>query len=109
MGMRKSVGRGVVRKRPAPRPPAIEELKNLGGTNARILHAAGITSPAQLQELGAVGAYIRVRRTGVHAGLNLLYALEGALRDTSWTELPYSVRASLTLEADAYLSSEGLR
>jgi TfoX C-terminal domain len=90
------------------RQSAIEELRNLGGTNARMLKEAGITSPTELHELGAVKAYVRVKRAGVHAGLSLLYALEGAIRDVSWTELPYTLRASLTLEADAYLANEGL-
>jgi DNA transformation protein len=87
---------------------AIEELKNLSGTSARMLKEAGITSPTELHELGAVEAYVRVKRAGVQAGVNLLYAIEGAIRDVSWTELPYNVLASLTLEADAYLADEGL-
>jgi len=107
--MSKAVGRSAVRKPSGVQGLAIETLKNLRGTHARMLHEAGITSPAQLHELGAVGAYIRVRRSGLQAGLNLLYALEGAIRNMSWTDLPYGVRAALTLEADAYLSSEGLR
>ncbi len=88
---------------------SLESLKNLTATNAKVLHAVGITSAAELHEMGAVAAYVRVKRAGIQTSLNFLYALEGAIRDINWTDLPYATRASLTLEADAYLASEGLR
>lgn len=74
-----------------------------------MLEAAGIRTRSQLNELGSVGAYVAVKRAGQQPTLNLLFAIEGALRDIAWTELPYHVRASLTLEADAYLDAEGMR
>jgi DNA transformation protein len=107
--MGKSTRRRDTQPAPQAAPPGLEGLKNLSGLNARILQEAGVTSPAQLHELGAVATYVRVKRAGIQASLNLLYALEGAIRDVNWTELPYSVRASLTLEADAFLENEGLR
>ena len=88
---------------------SLESLKNLTGVNAQALRAAGITSTAQLHDLGSVAAYVHVKRAGINVSLNLLYALEGAICDMNWADLPYAVRASLTLEADAYLASEGLR
>lgn len=85
---------------------AIAELRNLGEASAKMLAQAGIKTVAELREVGAVAAYVAVKRTGATPSLDLLYALEGALRDVPWTALPYPVRASLTLEADAYLDAE---
>jgi DNA transformation protein and related proteins len=87
----------------------LESLKNLGPESAKLLIAAGIETPQQLKELGAVGAYVAVKQKGLQPSLNLLYAIEAALRGITWTELPYHVRASLTLEADAYLDAVGVR
>lgn len=88
---------------------ALESLRNLGPESARMLEAAGIASLEDLRDLGSVGAYVAVKRAGHKPTLNLLYSIEGVLRDVAWTELPYHVKASLTLEADAYLDAEGLR
>jgi DNA transformation protein and related proteins len=87
----------------------LDSLKNLGADAAKMLQDAGIRTRSQLSELGAVGAYVAVKRQGLKPTLNLLYAIEGALRGIAWTDLPYHVRASLTLEADAYLDAEGMR
>jgi DNA transformation protein and related proteins len=87
----------------------LESLKNLGPESAKLLVAAGIETPLQLKELGAVGAYVAVKQKGLKPSLNLLYAIEASFRGITWTELPYHVRASLTLEADAYLDAVGVR
>lgn len=87
----------------------LASMKNIGEESARMLQDAGIRTPAELEELGAVGAYVAVYKTGAKPSLNLLYAIEGALRNIAWTRVPYQVRAALTLEADAFLDVEGVR
>lgn len=87
----------------------LDSLRNLGPESARMLEAAGIDTRAALSELGAVGAYVAVKKKGLNPTLNLLYAIEAGLRDVPWTDLPYHVKAQLTLEADAYLDAEGMR
>ena len=84
-------------------------MKNLGPEAATLLGAAGIETERQLTDLGAVGAYVAVKQRGLNPSLNLLYAIEAALRGIAWTELPYHVRGSLTLAADAYLDAVGVR
>ena len=44
-----------------------------------MLRRAGITTEEQLRALGAVRAYVMVKRCSANASLNLLWALEGAL------------------------------
>ena len=81
---------------------ALAALPNLGPASARWLVAAGITTPAALRALGAVGAFRRVAmQRGGDVSLNLLYALEGALRGVRWDRLPADVRAALRAAADS--------
>jgi DNA transformation protein len=76
-------------------------MKNLGPVSAAWLHAAGIHSPANLRQTGAIEAWHRVRGTEAGAGANviLLYALEGALRDLHWAHLPPEVKRELKCAA----------
>lgn len=70
-------------------------LRNLGKTSAQWLHASGIHTLDDLRRLGAVGAYQAVRSRGFNASRVLLYAIEGALRDSDWKALPASVKDEL--------------
>ena len=79
----------------------IRDLLNLGEKSEHMLAAAGIETVTQLQQLGAVQAYLQVRDSGVPVSLNLLYALEGALTNTHWNRLPTDVRESLLMAVDA--------
>jgi DNA transformation protein len=62
-----------------------------------MLRRAGIGNLNQLRKLGAVRAYLRVKRTDGRASLNLLWALEGALSNRPWQEVARNDRLSLLL------------
>ena len=51
-----------------------------------------------------VGAYMKVRRAGFKPSLNLLYALEGALLDCHWQEVPDARRQALVADAEAAIA-----
>ncbi|MEK0360779.1 MULTISPECIES: TfoX/Sxy family protein [unclassified Pseudomonas] len=70
-------------------------LKNLGKTSAQWLHASGIHTAEDLHRLGAVNAYQAVKSRGFNASRVLLYAIEGALRDMNWKELPDTLKNEL--------------
>jgi len=70
-------------------------LRNLGKTSAQWLHASGIHTADDLRRLGAVSAYHAVRSRGFSASRVLLYAIEGALRDVNWKELPDALKTEL--------------
>jgi len=54
----------------------------VGAATSRWLRAVGIDSPSELRRVGAPEAYARIAyRFGKAVNRNLLYALEGALRD----------------------------
>jgi DNA transformation protein and related proteins len=76
-----------------------EDLKNLGPISREWLGAVGIRSRAELEAVGSVEAYRLVRMHGFNATLNLLYALEAALRDEHWTNLAPEVKAHIKAAA----------
>ena len=78
----------------------ISDLPNLGSKSQQMLAQAGICTVEQLCELGAVRAYLQVKRSGGNISLNLLWALEGALSGRHWQEVAKHDRLSLLLELD---------
>lgn len=86
------------------RTPAarLAALANLGPKSAQALVAAGIHSFAELQRLGAVAAYAKVKRNEPKATLNLLWALEGALTGLPWRVVAKEHRTSLLLALEQH-------
>ena len=79
----------------------LQHLKNLGKTSAQWLHAAGIHNASDLRRLGAVDAYRAVKARGFRASKVLLYAIEGALLDVHWNQLPPAHKAELNGQLEA--------
>ena len=86
---------------PSPEPLPLCALPNLGPASERMLHAAGIRTPAQLRALGAVRTFVAVRQAGQQPSLNLLWALEGALSDRDWKSVAQQERTALLMQLDA--------
>ena len=63
------------------------------------LRAAGITTPEQLDEVGAVEAYRRIVLAGAPDHTMLLWALDAALLDVDWRDLPVERRQQVRAEA----------
>jgi DNA transformation protein and related proteins len=84
----------------------LARLRNLGPASERMLAAAGITEEAQLRALGAAAAFARAADANPHVSLNLLWALEGALTDRDWRDVPPERREALRREADAVPPAE---
>jgi DNA transformation protein len=81
------------------------DLRNLGKTSAQWLHAVGIHTAGDLRRLGAVDAYRAVKTRGFRASKVLLYAIEGALMDIHWNDLPSERKEALNKQLDAISSS----
>ena len=73
----------------------LSNLPNIGTVIEQQLNQAGIVSEAQLRELGARAAWLRIRETDPSACMHRLLALEGALRNVRKTMLPDEVKAEL--------------
>ena len=84
--------------------PAPPRLRNLGPKSAAWLRQVGLRTRDDLAATGPVEAFMRVRRAGFRPGLNLLYAIEGALQDTHWQEVPEARRAELVAAAEAAIA-----
>ncbi len=87
------------------RPRRLQDLRGLGPAAELMLKKAGISSPEQLDKLGAVQAYLQVEKTSGKVSLNLLWALEGALSNTDWRDVASRQRGRLLIELDARRSS----
>lgn len=75
-------------------------LKNLGMATVNILHAIGINTYADLRQLGAVEAYKRIKARDINVSKVMLYALQGALMDVHWNDLPPDLKLRLVEEAE---------
>lgn len=78
----------------------IADLPNFGPRSKQMLAQAGIHTIEQLRELGAVRAYVQVKRNGGNASLNLLWAMEGALSGQHWQVVAKQERLRLLLELE---------
>ena len=77
----------------------IADLPNFGPKSQQMLERAGIHTIEQLRELGAVRAYVQVKRTA-KVSLNLLWAMEGAQSGQHWQEVAKHERLRLLLELE---------
>ena len=77
------------------------KLRNIGPKSAAWLRQVGLRSREDLEAVGAVDAFMRVKRAGFKPSLNLLYALEGALLDCHWQDVPEARRGELVHAAEA--------
>jgi DNA transformation protein and related proteins len=77
-------------------PETLERMRNLGPIIAGRLRAVGIETPDELRKLGAIEAYVRLKRVfHVETTHAQLYALHGAVNDVRWYVLPEEARAAL--------------
>jgi hypothetical protein len=77
------------------------KIRNVGPKSAAWLRQVGVRSQDDLERLGAVESFMKVKRAGFKPSLNLLYALEGALANCHWADLPAERKAALLLAAES--------
>ncbi|MGD8175587.1 TfoX/Sxy family protein [Marinimicrobium sp. ARAG 43.8] len=82
------------------------QLKNLGMATVNILQAVGINTREDLQQVGAVQAYRRILARDINVSKVMLYALQGALMDRHWNDLPSDLKRQLVNEAEQDTLSE---
>lgn len=80
---------------------ASDKIRNVGPKSAAWLRQVGVRTQADLEALGAVAAFMKVKRAGFRPSLNLVYALEGALLDCHWQQVPDVRRSELLLAVDS--------
>ena len=81
-----------------------EKLRNIGPKSMAWLRQTGVRTLDDLKSVGALSAFVRVKRAGFRPSLNLLYALEGAILDCHWQEIPDARRAQLIADAEVQVA-----
>lgn len=74
----------------------MSDIRNIGPVSAKWLAEIGVESLEDLERVGAVEAHRRVRANEPQkASLNLLWALQGALMDLHWADVPDEIKQDL--------------
>jgi DNA transformation protein and related proteins len=81
-------------------------LKNLGMASVNILNAVGVKTLEDLKRVGAVETYRRIKARDINVSKVMLYALQGALLDLHWNDLPEDMKTRLVEDADRNTCSE---
>jgi predicted flap endonuclease-1-like 5' DNA nuclease len=80
----------------------LRALKNIGPKTRAWLHEVGVHTPADLDRLGAVEVYQRLKeRFPEKVSLNALWGLQAAILDMHWTALPPDMKADLRRQVGA--------
>ena len=77
------------------------KIKNIGPKSMAWLRQTGVRTQEDLETVGSLAAFVRIKRAGFKPSRNLLYALEGAILGCHWQSLPEDRRNELILAADA--------
>ena len=75
------------------------KLRNIGAKTVAKLAGVGVTTPGQLEELGAVEVFRRLRAQRP-VNVAMLWALQGALLGLAWYDLPSDIKQALLEELD---------
>lgn len=73
----------------------LSNLFNIGTTVEKQLNEVGIMNEAELKNVGAKEAWLRIQMIDESACINRLLALEGGIRGIKKTELPAEVKTDL--------------
>ena len=87
-------------KKESAREDSIAALPGLGPKSQAMLEAAGIDNLIELRKLGAVDAFLRVKKTGAKVSLNLLWGLESALSGEHWQQVARNRRLELLVQLE---------
>ena len=85
----------------------LRDLKGLGPKSEEWLHEVGIKTPDNLRSIGAVRAFIRLKKEcSVKPSLLFLYAMVGAIEGRHWTEIAKNEKGRLLTELEGYRELE---
>jgi DNA transformation protein and related proteins len=79
----------------------LARLPGFGATTAQWLLDIGIESYDDIEELGSLDVYLRLRASRPGVSLNALWALESLLMGCDWRDLPPERKAELRRQLQA--------
>ena len=77
------------------------KIRNVGPKSAAWLRQVGVRTQDDLNRLGPVEAFMKVKRAGFRPSLNLLYSLAGAIENCHWADLPDERKKELVAAAES--------
>ncbi len=83
---------------------SLRDMPNIGEVLAAELESAGIGTPAELVKAGSAVALFRIRGVSGRGCMNMLYALEGAIKNTRWHNLTREEKDKVKQEFEALAS-----
>ncbi|MCL2372157.1 MAG: TfoX/Sxy family protein [Defluviitaleaceae bacterium] len=78
----------------------LKSMRNIGRELEKKLNQAGISTPDELRQIGSEDAFLRVKVYYPNICLVHLMALEGAVCDIEYNQLPEEVQARLKAFCD---------
>lgn len=72
-----------------------KKIKNIGLQSKKMLASIGVNTLEDIQKVGVINIIKMLRLRGFAVTLNLAYALEGAIRNVHWLELPETIKNEL--------------
>ncbi len=70
-------------------------MRNIGPKSIQWLNAVGVYNTDDLRKIGSSNVFLKVKQKGFPVSLNLLWALEGAIKGKPWFSLSASEKMSL--------------
>lgn len=88
----------------------VEALINIGPKSTRHLNDIGIYTKADLVEVGAVPAFVKMSNEcrSFRPSLNLLYGLVAVIEGVHWRDVAKSEKAQLLMELEGHKALERL-
>ncbi|MCB9461259.1 MAG: TfoX/Sxy family protein [Anaerolineaceae bacterium] len=84
----------------------MSRIKNIGPKSESWLNDIGIFTVDDVEVIGVVEVYRRLKLSRPNISLVMLYALQGAVMDMHWQEIPDDVREDLIAKAKAALEED---
>ncbi len=75
--------------------PRLSKLKNIGEVSEKILNSIDVYTREDIEELGTVTIYFILKDHGHDVSMNMVYALQGAIMNLHWNDLPKKVKSDL--------------
>ncbi len=85
------------------------KIRNVGPKSAAWLRQVGVRTTEDLERVGPVETFLKVKRAGFRPSLNLLYSMAGALADCHWADLPEEERLALQQAVESAESANPIR
>lgn len=85
------------------------KIRNIGPKGAAWLRQVGVRTQEDLMRLGAVESFMKVKRAGFRPSLNLLYSLEGAIKNCHWADIADERKRELVAAAESAESANPIK